>query len=66
MSWVNAHYVKHADDARLAALVALVTLRRQSEHAGSSWFDLLSKSELFAHDGRAQKPIFVQISSSKG
>ena len=28
------------------ALVALAVLRRQPEHAGSSWFDLLQKSEL--------------------
>ena len=35
------------------ALVALATLRRQPEHAGSSWFDLLQKSELLALDTKA-------------
>ena len=35
------------------ALVALAALRRQPEHAGSSWFDLLLKSELLALDTQA-------------
>ncbi|MBU0891023.1 MAG: UvrD-helicase domain-containing protein [Gammaproteobacteria bacterium] len=35
------------------ALVALAALRRQTEHAGSSWFDLLQKSELLALDTQA-------------
>ncbi|OYY87097.1 MAG: DNA helicase UvrD [Acidovorax sp. 28-64-14] len=35
------------------ALVALAALRRQPEHAGSSWFDLLQKSELLALDTQA-------------
>ncbi|KRD49169.1 DNA helicase UvrD [Acidovorax sp. Root275] len=35
------------------ALVALAKLRRQPEHAGTSWFDLLQKSELIALDKQA-------------
>ncbi|MFN3436935.1 MAG: UvrD-helicase domain-containing protein [Acidovorax sp.] len=35
------------------ALVALAALRRQPEHAASSWFDLLQKSELLALDTQA-------------
>jgi ATP-dependent helicase/nuclease subunit A len=35
------------------ALVVLATLRRQPEHAGTSWFDLLQKSELLALDSKA-------------
>ncbi|WP_035198652.1 UvrD-helicase domain-containing protein [Acidovorax radicis] len=35
------------------ALVALAKLRRQPEHAGTSWFDLLQKSELMALDKQA-------------
>ncbi len=34
-------------------LVSLAALRRQPEHAGTSWFDLLQKSELFALDSQA-------------
>ncbi|KRD26151.1 DNA helicase UvrD [Acidovorax sp. Root267] len=35
------------------ALVALAKLRRQPEHAGTSWFDLLQKSDLIALDKQA-------------
>lgn len=35
------------------ALVALAVLRRQPQHAASSWFDLLQKSELLALDMQA-------------
>ena len=35
------------------ALVALAALRRQPQHAASSWFDLLQKSELLAVDTQA-------------
>ncbi len=34
-------------------LVALAAMRRQPEHAGCSWFDLLQKSELLALDAQA-------------
>ena len=39
------------------ALVALAVLRRQPEHAGCSWFDLLLKSELLAPDLQALGPV---------
>ncbi|WP_422843192.1 UvrD-helicase domain-containing protein [Acidovorax sp. M2(2025)] len=42
------------------ALVALAVLRRQPEHAGCSWFDLLLKSELLAPDLQALGPVLVQ------
>lgn len=42
------------------ALVALAVLRRQPEHAGSSWFELLLKSELLAHDLHALGPVLIQ------
>ncbi len=42
------------------ALVALAALRRQSEHAGSSWFDLLSKNELLGHDHQAVGAVLTQ------
>lgn len=42
------------------ALVALAVLRRQPEHAGCSWFDLLLKSELLAPDVQALGPVLVQ------
>jgi ATP-dependent helicase/nuclease subunit A len=42
------------------ALVALAVLRRQPEHAGSSWFDLLLKSELLPLDLKALGPVLIQ------
>ena len=42
------------------ALVALAVLRRQPEHAGCSWFDLLLKSELLAPDLKALRPVLIQ------
>ncbi|WP_306555810.1 exodeoxyribonuclease V subunit beta [Acidovorax sp.] len=42
------------------ALVALAVLRRQPEHAGCSWFDLLLKSELLALDLKALVPVLTQ------
>ena len=42
------------------ALVALAVLRRQPEHAGCSWFDLLLKSELLALDLQAIGPVLLQ------
>ena len=42
------------------ALVALAVLRRQPEHAGCSWFDLLQKSELLALDTQALAPVLTQ------
>ncbi len=42
------------------ALVALAVLRRQPEHAGASWFDLLQKSELLALDLQALAPVLAQ------
>ncbi len=42
------------------ALVALAVLRRQPEHAGCSWFDLLLKGELLAPDLKALAPVFIQ------
>ena len=42
------------------ALVALAVLRRQPEHAGCSWFDLLLKSELLALDLKALGPVLTQ------
>lgn len=42
------------------ALVALAVLRRQPEHAGCSWFDLLLKSELLAPDLQALGPVLMQ------
>ncbi|OGA58233.1 MAG: DNA helicase UvrD [Burkholderiales bacterium RIFCSPHIGHO2_01_FULL_64_960] len=42
------------------ALVALAVLRRQPEHAGYSWFDLLLKSELLASDLKALGPVLIQ------
>ena len=42
------------------ALVALAVLRRQPEHAGCSWFDLLLKSELLAPDLKALGPVLIQ------
>ena len=43
------------------ALVALAVLRRQPEHAGCSWFDLLLKSELLAPDLQALGACFDSI-----
>ncbi|HVL44252.1 MAG TPA: 3'-5' exonuclease, partial [Acidovorax sp.] len=42
------------------ALVALAVLRRQPEHAGCSWFDLLLKSELLPLDMQAPGGVLVQ------
>lgn len=42
------------------ALVALALLRRQPEHAGCSWFDLLLKSELLPLDMQALGAVLVQ------
>lgn len=42
------------------ALVALAVLRRQPEHAGCSWFELLLKSELLAPDLQALEPVLIQ------
>ncbi|WP_374671979.1 UvrD-helicase domain-containing protein [Acidovorax temperans] len=42
------------------ALVALAVLRRQPEHAGCSWFDLLLKSELLPLDMQALGAVLVQ------
>ncbi len=42
------------------ALVALAALRRQPEHAGCSWFELLLKSELLAPDLQTLGPVLVQ------
>ncbi len=42
------------------ALVALALLRRQPEHAASSWFDLLQKSELLPLDMQALGPVLTQ------
>ncbi|WP_342720506.1 UvrD-helicase domain-containing protein [Acidovorax sp. FHTAMBA] len=42
------------------ALVALAVLRRQPEHAGCSWFELLLKSELLALDLKALGPVLTQ------
>lgn len=42
------------------ALVALAVLRRQPEHAGCSWFDLLLKSELLAPNLKALRPVLIQ------
>ena len=42
------------------ALVALAVLRRQPEHAGCSWFDLLLKSELLPIDMQALGADLVQ------
>ncbi|MFY3385691.1 UvrD-helicase domain-containing protein [Paracidovorax sp. MALMAid1276] len=41
-------------------LVALAALRRQPEHAGRSWFDLLQKCELPALDGKALRADLAQ------
>ncbi|RYF26759.1 MAG: DNA helicase UvrD [Comamonadaceae bacterium] len=41
-------------------LVQLALLRRQPEHAASSWFDLLQKSELLAPDLQALGPVLTQ------
>ena len=38
----------------------LLLLRRQPEHAGCSWFDLLLKSELLAPDLQAMGPVLIQ------
>ncbi len=45
------------------ALVELALLRRQPEHAGCSWFDLLQKSELLALDIQALGPVLTQYRS---
>ncbi|WP_235503945.1 MULTISPECIES: UvrD-helicase domain-containing protein [unclassified Acidovorax] len=42
------------------ALVALALLRRQPEHAATSWFDLLQKTELLAPDHQAVGPVLMQ------
>ena len=42
------------------ALVALAVLRRQPEHAGASWFDLLQKTELLPLDLQALSAILAQ------
>ncbi|WP_422849273.1 UvrD-helicase domain-containing protein [Acidovorax sp. M14] len=42
------------------ALVALAVLRRQPEHAGCSWFDLLLKSELLPHEIQALGGVLIQ------
>lgn len=42
------------------ALVALAVLRRQPEHAGCSWFDLLLKSELLPLDMQALGAVLIQ------
>nr|WP_100410805.1 UvrD-helicase domain-containing protein [Acidovorax sp. 69] len=41
-------------------LVALAALRRQGEHVGSSWFDLLQKSELLPLDLQALGTSLIQ------
>ena len=43
-----------------AALVELAVLRRQPEHAASSWFDLLQKTELLPLDLQALGPVLAQ------
>ncbi|PIF91355.1 ATP-dependent helicase/nuclease subunit A [Acidovorax sp. 62] len=48
------------------ALVALAVLRRQSEHAGSSWFDMLLKSELLPLDMQALGPVLIQYQAWVG
>jgi ATP-dependent helicase/nuclease subunit A len=48
------------------ALVALATLRRQSEHAGSSWFDLLSKSDLLGCENQAVGAVLMQYQAWVG
>lgn len=48
------------------ALVALAVLRRQPEHAGSSWFDLLLKSELLPLDLKALGPVLIQYQAWVG
>ncbi len=48
------------------ALVALAALRRQPEHAGSSWFDLLSKKELLRHDYQAVGAVLDQYQAWVG
>lgn len=48
------------------ALVALATLRRQSEHAGSSWFDLLSKNELLGPGHQAVGAVLTQYQAWVG
>jgi len=48
------------------ALVALAVLRRQPEHAGSSWFDLLLKSELLAHEYKALGAVLIQYQAWVG
>ena len=48
------------------ALVALAALRRQSEHASSSWFDLLSKNELPGHDHQAVGAVLTQYQAWVG
>ncbi|ART59592.1 DNA helicase UvrD [Acidovorax carolinensis] len=45
------------------ALVALAVLRRQPEHAGSSWFDLLQKSELLPLEIKALAAHLTQYKS---
>lgn len=42
------------------ALVALAVLRRQPEHAGCSWFELLLKSELLPLDMQALGAVLIQ------
>ncbi|WP_298211296.1 UvrD-helicase domain-containing protein [Acidovorax sp.] len=48
------------------ALVALAVLRRQPEHAGRSWFDLLLKSELLALEYQALGPVLTQYQAWVG
>lgn len=43
-----------------ADLAALALLRRQPEHAGISWFDLLQKEELLAQHQSAVGPVLMQ------
>lgn len=48
------------------ALVALAVLRRQPEHAGSSWFDLLSKNELSGYDHQEVGAVLTQYQAWVG
>ncbi|MCZ8220277.1 MAG: UvrD-helicase domain-containing protein [Acidovorax sp.] len=48
------------------ALVDLAVLRRQSQHAGSSWFELLLKSELLPLDLQALGPVLLQYQAWVG
>ena len=48
------------------ALVALAVLRRQPEHAGCSWFDLLLKSELPGHEYHALGAVLTQYQAWVG